>query len=240
MKIQNLFVTGTDTEIGKTMVTALLALSLQARGIDVGIMKPFASGCGVIDGPIIKDRLQSEDARWLREIVGVEDDLELLNPARWQEPLAPLVAARRSNDKSDYWSRALEAYQELLARHEVVIVEGVGGLLAPIAECNGKILTNADWMSQFNLPAVVVARRTLGTINHSLLTIEALRARGINCEGIVFCDAQPIDGNDVAAQTSAPFIAEMARIEVFTSVPYLPDLSRAALKKIAEEISFFH
>ncbi len=229
---QNLFVSGTDTEIGKTVVTAILALSLQAHGVNVGIMKPFASGCEMVDG-----HLQSEDARWLKEMVGVEDELELINPARWQEPLAPLVAARRAQDESDYWSRSIEAYGVLCARYEVVIVEGVGGLLAPIAERNRKILTNADWMSDQNLPAVLVARRTLGTINHSLLTLEVLRARTIECAGIVFCDAQLTSAFDVAADTSTPVIAEMSGIPVLGSASYLKDLSRANLLVIARGFS---
>lgn len=233
MKIQNLFVTGTDTEIGKTLVTALLALSLQARGVDVGVMKPFASDCELVDG-----KLQSEDARWLRKIVGVDDDLDLINPARWQEPLAPLVAARRVGDSSDYWSRCLAAYEVLRARHECIIVEGVGGLLAPIAERDGKILTNADWMIATGLPAVLVARRTLGTINHSLMTAELLRARGIACEGIVFCDAQSVAENDVAAQTSTCVIEEMSGLQLLGNVPHLPDLSRAALTEIAAKFSW--
>ena len=234
LKTQNLFVTGTDTEIGKTVVTALLALSLQTRGMDVGIMKPFASGCEIVDGG-----LQSEDACWLKKIVGVEDDLELINPARWQEPLAPLAAARRANDSSDYWARCLEAYGVLRARHEVVIVEGVGGLLAPITERDGKILTNADWIQAHNLPAVLVARRTLGTINHSLLTLEVLRAREIKCAGIVFCEVHLVDENDVAAQTSAAIIEEMSGEKILGSVPYLADLSRANLLEIARGISLF-
>ena len=230
MKIQNLFVTGTDTEIGKTVVTALIALAFQARGIDVGVMKPFASGCEIVDG-----QLQSEDARWLQEIVGVDDELELINPARWQEPLAPLVAARRAGDASDYWSRCVEAFGVLQTRHEIVIVEGVGGLLAPIAEHESKILTNADWMNTLGLPAVVVARRTLGTINHSLLTLEALRFCGIVCEGVVFCDAHRVEETDVAARTSTPVITEMAQLKVWGRIPHLTDLSRGALKNIAEK-----
>ena len=234
LKTQSYFVTGTDTEIGKTVVTAVLALSLQARGIDVGIMKPFASGCETVNA-----ELQSEDARWLQEMVGVEDDLELINPARWQEPLAPLVASRRANDESDYWARCCDAYGVLRARHEVVIVEGVGGLLAPIASRNGKILTNADWIQTHNLPAVLVARRTLGTINHSLLTLEALRARAIMCAGIVFCDAQFTDKTDVAAGTSTPVIEEMSGATILGSVPHLRELSRAGLLEIAREFSLF-
>ena len=239
LKTQNYFVTGTDTEIGKTVVTAVLALSLQARGIDVGIMKPFASGCEMVDGQSTKDKLQSEDARWLKEMVGVEDDLELINPARWQESLAPLVAARRVNDESNYWARCCDAYGVLRKRHEVVIVEGVGGLLAPIADRSGKILTNADWIQAHNMPAVLVARRTLGTINHSLLTLEALRARAIECAGIVFCDAQFTDKTDVAAGTSTSVVEEMSGAAILGSVPHLRELSRAGLLEIAREIALF-
>jgi dethiobiotin synthetase len=221
-------IVGTDTGVGKTVVTALVALHFQARGIDCGVMKPFASGCEMFDG-----ELESEDARFLVKATGVADAMDLINPARWREPLTPLIAAQRANDESDYWSRARAALGVLQARHEMIIVEGVGGLLAPITERNGNFLSNLDWAKECELPVLLVARRSLGTINHTLLTVGVLRAHGVETQGLIFCDAEPAAEDDVAAQTSPALIAEISGLPILGKVPFVEDLSRASLQKVA-------
>lgn len=230
LQIQSYFITGTDTGVGKTLVTALLALHFQARSADVGVMKPFASGCQVQGGVLV-----SEDATFLQETCDLQDEAELINPARWEEPLAPLVAARRAGDKSDYWKTSLDAYRVLRERHEIVVVEGVGGLLVPIAESDGKILTCVELASTLALPVVIVARRALGTINHTLLTIEALRAANLEIAGLIFCDAEPMDENDIAVRTSPQMIAEMCGVPILGTVPHLRDLSREKLQDVAHK-----
>jgi dethiobiotin synthetase len=228
--MKSLFITGTDTGVGKTLVTALLALHFRSRGIDCGVMKPFASGCEWQNGALV-----SEDALFLRDATSVEDELDFINPIRLQEPLAPLMAARSAGTETgDFFERAHAAFQELQARHEMVLVEGVGGLLVPIAERNGRILTCRDLIEEWNLPVIVVARRTLGTINHTLLTLEALR--GADVRGLVLCDAEPVDENDVAAQTSPAIIAEMTGLPIWGQVPFLDDLSRDELEGVARKI----
>lgn len=225
------FVVGTDTGVGKTVVTALLTLHLQAKGIDVGVMKPFASGC-LLDAEAQKTG-EEDDGRWLKRVTASTDELELINPMRWSEALTPLTAARRAGDERNYWQMAKDALAALQARHECVVVEGVGGLFAPIAEREGQILNNADWASESGLPVILVARRNLGTINHTLLTIEAMRARNIEIAGLVFCDAVEVDENDVAVQTGPALIGEISRINVLGMVSYLPNLSSEALHQVA-------
>ena len=229
LKTQNLFVVGTDTGVGKTIVTALLALHFQSRGVDCGVMKPFASGC-----EIVGEKLESEDARFLLNATGAADEMDCVNPARWLEPLTPLVAAQRANDESDYWSRARAALGVLQARHGTMIVEGVGGLLAPIAKRDEKFLTNLDWAKENEMPVVVVARRCLGTINHTLLTLGVLQAHNIKIAGLIFCDAEPIAENDVAAQTSPALIAEISGVPILGQVSFLENLSRADLQDVAQ------
>jgi dethiobiotin synthetase len=230
IKTSSFMIVGTDTGVGKTVVTALLALHFQACGMDCGVMKPFASGCETFDG-----KLESEDARFLVEVTGAADAIDLINPARWREPLTPLTAAQRANDESDYWSRARAALGVLRARHGMIIVEGVGGLLAPIAERNGKFLSNLDWAKECDLPVVLVARRSLGTINHTLLTAGVLRAHDVGIQGLVFCDAEPVAEDDVAVQTSPALIAEISGLPILGNVPFVEDLSRANLQTVARE-----
>jgi dethiobiotin synthetase len=228
----SLFVTGTDTGVGKTLVTALLALRLRARGVRVGVMKPFATGCERPGGELV-----SEDAAWLREVTGVTDDLAAMNPVRFEEPLAPLVAARRAGASGrDLRAEALAGYEALRGRYDQVIVEGIGGLLVPLqpGEGDGGPYTCADFAGDLGLPVVVVARRALGTINHTALTCRVPLRAPARVEGIVFCDAQPVAEGDVAALTSPGAIEEMTGIARWGSVPFLRDLSRGVLAEAAE------
>ena len=228
-----IFVTGTDTNVGKTLVTALLGLRLKNRGVRVGVMKPFASGCVWSQRRV----LESEDALFLRNALGVDDDLSVINPCRWEEPLTPLVASRRENTPfRDAWQEAKPALNELRNRYECVLVEGVGGLLAPICQSeNGAIWTNLDLINELGCPVVVVARRTLGTINHTVLTCRTPLQNGSHFAGIVWCDAALVEENDVAANTSPQIVEEMTGLESWGKVLYLENLDNRVLEDAAQK-----
>jgi dethiobiotin synthetase len=229
--MQSLFITGTDTGVGKTLVTTLLALRLQVRGVDVGVMKPFASGCELVQGELVSD-----DARFVLDVTGIEDEMELVNPVRFEEPLAPLVAARRAGSGADdFMAQIVPAYRELARRHECVLVEGVGGLLVPIQETPNGLLTCVELASTLELPVAVVARCTLGTINHTVLTCRHPLQAPSKFAGLIFCDAHPIEEGDVAAATSADVIVELTGLPKWGHVPYLSDLSRTALQHAAQQ-----
>ncbi len=226
-----IFITGTDTNVGKTLVTALLALRLKSRGVRVGVMKPFASGC------VLNNRvLESEDAIFLRDAVGVQDDLNWINPCRWQEPLSPLVASRRENTPfRDAWQEMQQALNELRNRYDCVLVEGVGGLLAPIFQnADGAIWTNLEVINELECPVVIVARRTLGTINHTVLTCRMPLETPAHFAGIIWCDANFVEENDVAANTSSALVEEMTELESWGNVPFLESLDNRVLENAAE------
>lgn len=166
-----LFVTGTDTGVGKTVVACELADQLRARGVDVGVMKPIETGVGA-QGPL--------DAIALAEAAGVTDPLELVCPVRLALPAAPDVAAAAERLTIDRGALR-EAFIELDRRHEWMIVEGAGGLLVPIAPG----FTMADLSADLGLPLLVVARGRLGTVNHVRLTLEVAAARGLPLAGVV-------------------------------------------------------
>ena len=170
-----LFVTGTDTDVGKTFVSCALARGLRERGVDVGVMKPVETG--VPDaGPL--------DARALREAAGVDDPIELVCPLRFEMPAAPEAAARAEGVGVSLESIDA-AYGTLRARHEMLLVEGAGGLLVPF---DAKT-TMADLALRLELPVLLVARTALGTINHTLLSLEACAARGLEVVGVVLSHA---------------------------------------------------
>ena len=229
MKPQSLFVTGTDTNVGKTICTALLALHFMQQGADVGIMKPIASGC-----EIRNDELINEDAAWLQKITGINDDLKLVNPVRYAEPLAPLTAARRNNESTnDVLQKCQEAYAELARRHEVVIVEGIGGWMVPLAHHKSTFSDCADLVNTLQLPIVTVSRRILGTINHSLLTWRATQEQQML--GWIFCDSAPVNADDVAAETSPALIAEISGLPIIAQVPFLEELSKDKLNDAVQK-----
>lgn len=170
------FVTGTDTSVGKTVVSCALLRALRERGIDAAGMKPIETGVGAA-GPL--------DAIALREAAGAIDPLDDVCPQRFALPAAPTVAASAEAGSVDL-EAVRAAYARLAARHSCVVVEGAGGLLVPAASG----VTMADLAEQLALPLLVVARAALGTINHTLLTLEAARARGLPVAGVIVshCD----------------------------------------------------
>ncbi len=173
--MRGFFVTGTDTGVGKTVVSCALARGLRARGVDVGVMKPAETGVGP-DGPL--------DAQALRAAAGVSDPLERICPQQLALPAAPTVAAAHAGTQVDL-DAVLDAFAALSAAHDALIVEGAGGLLVTAAAG----VSMADLAARLELPLVVVARAALGTINHTLLTLEACAARQLPVAGVVISHA---------------------------------------------------
>jgi dethiobiotin synthetase len=200
-----LFVVGTDTGVGKTVVAAAIVRAWRARGIDAVGMKPFATGCRLEAGA-----LRSSDADALVAAGGsaAHDDL---CPCRWAPPVAPLAAGATADDVA----RAGAAFRRLAAVHEAVVVEGIGGVLTPIAP--GVDL--ADVVAAWGLPAVVVGRLGLGTINHTRLSVEALDRRGVEVAGIVLSEAVPAAG-DPSAESNAAILADLTGLPILGVVPH--------------------
>lgn len=171
---KGLFVTGTDTGVGKTMVTAVLARVLRLRGVNVGVMKPVTSGCREQDGELISD-----DAELLAWAAGVECSHDVA-PYRLREPIVPVDAAKMDGVKIDF-NHIAECYRRLTARYDFVLVEGAGGLMVPL---NGGMLV-ADLIRHLGLPLLVVARPDLGTINHTVLTCFAATQMELEVSGVV-------------------------------------------------------
>lgn len=171
------FIAGTDTGVGKTLVAGLLALALRASGKNVGVMKPCSAG----DPPEHRD-----DAEFLREMSGADDPMELVNPYHFAEALAPGVAAARAEREVSF-EKIKSGYLKLASRHDVMIVEGAGGLLVPLS---GK-KTVVDLIAQLKIPVLLVGRLGLGTINHTLLSLNYLESRGIKILGYVLSQTTP-------------------------------------------------
>jgi len=173
--IPGCFVSGTDTGVGKTLVATALIAALRGRGVDVGVLKPVETGVDA-DG--------AADAIALRRAAGVDEPVHDICPQQFALPAAPTVAAAAEGLAVDL--SAIDAsFARVREAHDFVLVEGAGGLLVPAAEG----LTMADLALRFDLPLVIVARASLGTINHTLLTLEAAAARGLRVLGVVISHA---------------------------------------------------
>jgi dethiobiotin synthetase len=209
---RSLFVTGTDTGVGKTVVAAGIAAALRRRGVDVGVMKPFATGVRRVSG----------DAELLRRAAGADDPVDLVNPVRLGPPLAPSVAARLTGRRVDLRA-VFSAFRSLASRHECLVVEGVGGLLVPVRDR----VPVAEVARRMGLPILVVTRATLGTINHTLLTVLAARARGLRVLGLVI-NHPAKSRRGLAERTNPEALRRETGLPVLAQIPYLgPDPSRS-------------
>ncbi len=175
MTNNGIFITGTDTGVGKTVVAAVLAKLLRDAGVKVGVMKPVTSGCISTGG-----KLLSEDAELLRWAAASSAPDSDICPYLLREPLAPSVAAS-IDGTSICFEKIAEAYGRLAACHDFVLVEGAGGLLTPLAE-NRFV---SDLVLRLGLPAIIVARPNLGTVNHTLLSCLCAKNAGIRLKGII-------------------------------------------------------
>jgi dethiobiotin synthetase len=202
------FITGTDTGVGKTVVAAALAIVLRESGRDVGVFKPVASGC-----VRRREGLVSEDAEFLAKAAEAPETLEEISPIRFEAPLAPTVAAARAGVETDL-EPMWEAWRRLRDAHEILLVEGIGGILCPVTPA----MSVADLAKEFHLPLLVVARSTLGTINHTALTIEAARARGLAVAGVVI-NRYNHESPDLAEMTSPDEIQRVTGVRVLGLVP---------------------
>jgi len=180
-----IFVTGTDTGVGKTVVATTLVGALRGRGVDVGVMKPFETGVGA-SGPA--------DALALAQAAASSDPIDEICPVRLATPAAPNVAADLEGRAIDLGSVRSD-FDRLAERHQAMVVEGAGGLLVPTRPP----ATMADLAGDLDLPLLVVARTALGTINHTLLTLAEAERRGLAVVGVVASHANgPLDTADRA------------------------------------------
>jgi dethiobiotin synthetase len=208
-----IFVTGTDTDIGKTVVAGGLAGALHKQGFNVGVMKPAATGCRTRR----KKRI-AEDVEFLLAAAASDDEPELVCPYMLREPLAPEVAAKIEGVRIDS-DKIIAAYRELSRRHEVMIVEGAGGIYVPIK----KNYFMLDLLPALALPVLVVIRPGLGTINHTMLTCEVLRARKAKIAGLIMNDYPKRPS--LSERTNPDVLRRYAKAPLLGVIPHLEGVS---------------
>jgi dethiobiotin synthetase len=205
--MRGLFITATDTGAGKTFVAALIARALRAQGKIVRACKPVATGADWTDG-----RWLSEDTRILAEATG-EEEYDQVTPWTFSAPAAPPVAAGMEGVEMRLDDLAA-AVRRRDAPGTLVLVEGIGGLLCPLTERE----TIADLAAELDLPLLIVARRSLGTLNHTLLTLEAAQARRLRVAGVVICETNAVTGP--AEETNVEELRRRIRVPLLAVIPH--------------------
>ena len=182
------FITGTDTDVGKTVVTACLTTLFKNQGI--GVMKPIETG---VDPKC--SSTSNSDTKFLMEVSGTTDADEEVCPLRLKTPASPYQASQIAGT-SIQPETILEQFKILQSRHHMMLVEGVGGLLVPIAPSYNV----ADLVREIGLPLIIVSRVRVGTLNHTLLTINAARQYGLKIEGVILNKQESGDFDEVEKQ----------------------------------------
>ncbi len=224
------FVTGTDTGVGKTIITAALIKAAEIIGLRACGMKPIETGCKTASGQrsvvCSKEKtLIPSDGMFLKEMAGMADPLDLVTPVCFEKPLAPLSASGIEGKTVDL-EKIKKAFTCLAGSYDAVIVEGIGGLLVPI----NKEYFVLDLARDFGLPLIVVSRPGLGAINHSMLTVNYALKEGLTVAGIIMNYTHTPEG-DLAEKTNPEVIKQISPVPIIGTFPYLKDLESSTIEK---------
>ncbi len=213
------FITGTDTGVGKTITTAALLLGLQSRSESTGVMKPVETGVN----PACFSAANS-DARFLTEIGEMQDADDEICPFRYKTAASPYQAGVLEGSFIDI-EKIVSAFNTLSSRYSRMLVEGVGGLMVPL--CKGEVV--ADLASRLKLPLIIVTRYQLGTQNHTLLTVETARQRGLPIAGLVFNKTDDATLSDIE-QSQPSLLSQWTGLPILAEIPYIKETTRDNLK----------
>ena len=206
--MKSLFITGTDTDVGKTYITAGLAITLRKMGTDVGVMKPFAAGIEQKKG------FKSEDVEILSNAAQISDPETLLNPQFFPISASPYTAWKKLKIKPKI-PLILSSFKKLSKNHKMILVEGMGGTMTPIL----KDYYVANLIKDMKIPTVIVTRSKVGTVNHTLMTVMMCQKYKIPIKGIIinnFDDGYPID-------QLKKDLMNLTGIKVLGSIPFIKD-----------------
>jgi len=215
--LKSLFITGTDTDVGKTYIAAGLAVAFRKMGIDVGVMKPFAAGRAQKKG------YKSEDIVILSKAAKACDPEKLVNPQFFKIPASPYTAWKTLKTKPKI-STILSSFKKLTKLHDMILVEGMGGIMTPILK--DYYITNL--IKEMKIPTVIVTRSRIGTVNHTIMTCKMCEKYKIRVKGIIinnFDDGYPIPELKRDLQN-------LTGIKVLGSIPFIKNMSDASLYRI--------
>ena len=218
--MKGFFVTGTDTDVGKTIISSGLAAVLKEKKIDVGVFKPLLSG--------IARENPASDTSLLKQLSQTSLSYEEITPFEFKEPLAPYVAGKLEG-KNVGIEDVLSHWEKIREKHEFFIVEGAGGISVPLGE---RFLVS-DLIKALQLPIVIVARPNLGTFNHIFLTVQYAKSLGLSIAGIVINGIN--DDPGLAEKTNPDLIEELCGVPILGITPKLKEVTKENIKKMVKD-----
>ena len=215
--MKSLFIAGTDTDVGKTYIAAGLAVAFRKMGIDVGVMKPFAAGRAEKKG------YKSEDIVILSRAAKACDPEKLVNPQFFKIPASPYTAWKTLKTKPKI-STILSSFKKLTKLHDMILVEGMGGIMTPILK--NYYITNL--IKEMKIPAVIITRSKIGTVNHTIMTVKMCEKYKIPVKGIIINNFE----NGYPIPELKRDLQNLTGIKVLGSIPFIKNLSDASLYRI--------
>ena len=212
--MKSIFITGTDTDVGKTYITAGLAVTLRKMGVDIGVMKPFAAGNAQKNG------FKSEDVEILSKAAQVNDSENLVNPQFFPIPASPYTAWKKLKIKPKI-PTILKSFKKLSNLHEMLLIEGMGGVMTPILK--DYYITNL--IKEMKIPTIIVTRSKVGTVNHTIMTVKFCEKFKIPIKGIIINN---FDKGYPVKQLKKD-LEGLTGVKVLGSIPFLKNLSDTSL-----------
>ncbi len=216
--LKSFFITGTDTDVGKTYITAGLAVSLRKIGIDVGVMKPFAAGTAQKKG------FKSKDVEILSKAAQITDPESLLNPQFFPIPASPYTAWKNLKIKPKT-SLILSSFKKLSKQHEMILVEGMGGVMTPVLK--DYYITNL--IKDMKIPTIIVTRSKVGTVNHTIMTVKMCEKYKIPIKGIIINNFDSVGYNTKELTRD---LQNLTGIKVLGIIPFIKNMSDESLYDI--------
>ena len=218
--MKSLFISGTDTDVGKTYITAGLAVALRKMGLDVGVMKPFAAGTAQKKG------FKSEDIEILSNAAQVNDPENLVNPQFFKIPASPYTAWKKLKIKPKI-PTVITNFKKLSKLHDLILVEGMGGIMTPILK--NYFITNL--IKEMKIPTIIVTRSKIGAINHTVMTIKMCEKYKIPIKGIIINNFD----KGYAVKDLTRDLQNLTGVKVLGSIPFLNNLSDDSLYRIFKQ-----
>ena len=215
--LKSLFIAGTDTDVGKTYITAGLGVVLRKMGIDVGVMKPFAAGSSQKKG------YKSEDVEILSRATHTCDPENLVNPQFFPIPASPYTAWKKLKTKPRI-STVLSSFKKLSKLHDMILVEGMGGIMTPILK--DYYITNL--IKEMKIPTIIVTRSKVGTVNHTIMTVKMCEKYKIPIKGIIINN---FDKGYLIKELTRD-LKNLTGVPVLGSIPFIKDMSDSSLNRV--------
>ena len=207
--MKGLFIVGTDTDIGKTYVTALLLKKMLEVGMNATYYKGALSGAELVDGKLVPG-----DATYVKEIAGIEESVENLVPYVYETAVSPHLAAQIEGNAVEL-GKVVEGYKRLSEKYDYVVMEGSGGIICPISYGENSLMLE-DFITELNLPSILIADAGLGTINHTFLTAYYMKQKGLALKGVILNN---YDGS-LMQRENLKMIEELTGVPVIAKVEY--------------------